>query len=379
MRKYLFIAANESPSWGGSEPLWISAAEKLAHRGNEVRVSVPEFHRGAAQLDPLRSSCCRIFYRAAFPPLFYRIGRTLFGLPEYQRTHVRSVASNVDLVVISQGGNTDGLPWMQDARSARYRYAVIAQGAVPYWWPDDNASQKLADSYKNASGAYFVSQAILDLSQNQFAIPLPNAKVVRNPFNVRYEARPDWPGDTSSEVRLACVARLEVAKGHDLILQVLALPHWRHRKLHISFVGTGPNERVFRHLAEKLNLQNVDFIGYSKNIEAIWSSHHALVLASRFEGMPLSVVEAMLCGRPCIVTDVGGNREFLRDGINGFIAKAPTVELLDQAMDLAWENRVRLRDMGHVAAADVRRLVSADPAEDFVRELENIAVGCARK
>ena len=56
----------------------------------------------------------------------------------------------------------------------------------------------------------------------------------------------------------------------------------------------------------------------------IWAEHHALVLPSRFEGMPLVVVEAMLCGRPCIVTDVGGNAELIRDGINGFLAKAPT-------------------------------------------------------
>ena len=66
--------------------------------------------------------------------------------------------------------------------------------------------------------------------------------------------------------------------------------------------------------------------------------------------MPLSVVEAMLCGRPCIVTDVAGNRELIRDNVNGFLAKAPTVELLDEAMNRAWENRHRLREMGEAAA-----------------------------
>jgi glycosyltransferase involved in cell wall biosynthesis len=379
MAKYLFIAANEGPSWGGSEMLWTYAAEKLARGGNEVRISVPAIHAAAAQLDQVKSAGCLMFYRRMFTPFVYRVGRRVFPLLEYNRRHVRSVAKNVDLIVISQGGNTDGLPWMRDARFAGRPYAVIAQGATPHSWPDDNVSQNLADSYENANGAYFVSQAILDLSRSQFASPLRNAQVVRNPFNVRYEARPAWPGDTSLEVRLACVARLEVAKGHDLILQALALPHWRRRRLRVSFVGTGPNERIFRRLAETLSLPNVDFLGYSEDVEAVWSKHHALVLASRFEGMSLSVVEAMLCGRPCIVTDVGGNREFLRDGINGFIAKAPTVELLDQAMDLAWENRARLRDMGDVAAADVRRLVSADPAEDFVRELESLAFGCARQ
>jgi glycosyltransferase involved in cell wall biosynthesis len=89
--------------------------------------------------------------------------------------------------------------------------------------------------------------------------------------------------------------------------------------------------------------------------------------------MPLTVVEAMLCGRPCIVTDVAGNRELVRDGINGFLAKAPTVDFLDEAMDRAWRSLGRLRDMGERAAVDVRQWVSADPAEDFVQELEVLA------
>ena len=126
-------------------------------------------------------------------------------------------------------------------------------------------------------------------------------------------------------------------------------------------------------MTEQLKLSNVDFRGQSNDVEGIWAEHHALVLPSRFEGMPLVVVEAMLCGRPCIVTDVGGNRELVRDGINGFMAKAPTVELLDEAMNRAWESRGRLKEMGRVAAQDVRQFVSRDPGEDFARELAALA------
>jgi glycosyltransferase involved in cell wall biosynthesis len=368
--KILFIAANEGEGWGGSELLWSLAAEKLARRGNEVRVSVPHFAKQYPLVQRLRSAGCRIFLRDPYPSFLSRLLRKFLPLPEYSLQHLRALGDGVHLVVISQGSNRDGLGWMESARAAGYKYVVIAHGVAVYWWPDDDLAEKLAQAYRNAVSAYFVSQATLDLTQRQLATSLSNAKVVRNPFNVPYDAHPSWPADSSGGLLLACVGRLDVAtKGHDILFQVLALPHWRSRQVKLSLVGDGPCERGLRGLANHLQLTNVQFLGHQHDIEQVWKAHHALVLASRFEGMPLTVVEAMLCGRPCIVTDVGGNRELVRDGINGFLAKAPTVELLDEAMNRAWDNRSRLREMGEAAAADVCRWVSPDPAEDFVRGL----------
>jgi glycosyltransferase involved in cell wall biosynthesis len=263
---------------------------------------------------------------------------------------------------------------MEGARAAGFKYVAIAHSAIVYWWPVDQNAERLAESYEKASSTYFVSQATLDLSRRQFGSPLRNAKVVRNPFNVGYDAQPPWPANFSEGLALACVGRLDViSKAQDVLLEVLGLPHWRQRRVRLSLIGTGPNERGLRRIVEQLGLTNVEFAGEQNNIEGVWSRHHALVLPSRFEGMPLTLVEAMLCGRPCIASDVGGNRELIRDGINGFLAKAPTVELLDETMNRAWDSRARLQEMGFTAARDARQFVSRDPGEDFARELATVA------
>ena len=371
MKKYLFIMAQEGYRWGGSEPLWSSAAERLASQGNEVRVSVKNWGARVPQIEHLRAVGCQIFYRrASVQPLMQRIVRKLIPQPDYAPEHVRKIGTGADLVVVSQGANFEGLQWMEACRSNDYQYATIAQGAAEQWWPTDEIAERLAGAYEGACGAYFVSDANLALSRLQFVTPLSHGRVIRNPFNVRYDAQPPWPSSDSAELALACVGRLEIAqKSQDLLMEVLSLPRWRERKVRLSLVGSGVNERGLRRWVASSKLVNVDFAGFVDDIEQLWSRHHALVLPSRYEGMPLVLVEAMLCARPCIVTDVAGHRELVRDGVNGFLAKAPTVELLDEAMNRAWESRHRLKEMGEQAAIDVRKFVSPDPTDDFVREL----------
>ena len=86
-----------------------------------------------------------------------------------------------------------------------------------------------------------------------------------------------------------------------------------------------------------------------------------LVLPSRAEGLPLALVEAMMCGRPAIVTDVGGNGEVVRDGITGVIATSATVSALDSALGRFWAMRPQWKRMGIAAAEHIRTLVPADP------------------
>jgi glycosyltransferase involved in cell wall biosynthesis len=235
---------------------------------------------------------------------------------------VRTVGNGVDLVVVSQGGNFDGIVWAEAVRTAGLKYAMIAQSASEYWWPQDDLAEKIAVSYENANAAYFVSQGNLELSRRQFATALTNAKVVRNPFNVSYDAQIVWPGDPVKELSLACVARLDTGhKGQDILLEVLNLPRWRERKIRVSFVGKGVHERGLRRNAEKLGLTSVEFTGHLDDIEAVWSRHHALILASRYEGMPLALVEAMLCGRAAIVTDVAVTRSWFVTAKMGFWRK----------------------------------------------------------
>jgi glycosyltransferase involved in cell wall biosynthesis len=108
-------------------------------------------------------------------------------------------------------------------------------------------------------------------------------------------------------------------------------------------------------------------------VEDVWREHHALALPSRSEGLPLALLEAMLCGRPAVVTDVGGNAEAITDGVSGFLADAPTVGAFDEALERAWERRADWSRMGRAAAAAARAIVPADAGRELAGELQAIA------
>jgi glycosyltransferase involved in cell wall biosynthesis len=122
-------------------------------------------------------------------------------------------------------------------------------------------------------------------------------------------------------------------------------------------------------MAGNLNLTNVSFAGLVRDVPAIWTAHHGLILPSRCEGLPLVLVEAMLSGRVPIVTNVGGNAEVVGDGITGYLAAAATEDALDEAMERAWNERHRWREIGAAAAARIRTLVPREPERCFARRL----------
>jgi glycosyltransferase involved in cell wall biosynthesis len=84
------------------------------------------------------------------------------------------------------------------------------------------------------------------------------------------------------------------------------------------------------------------------------------------------IVEAMLCGRPVLATDVGGNSEIVVDGVTGFLAAAPTVGSVAQALERLWANRADLESIGKAGAKRIRGLVPANPIRVFSEKIEHL-------
>jgi glycosyltransferase involved in cell wall biosynthesis len=216
----------------------------------------------------------------------------------------------------------------------------------------------------------------LRLFEKQVGCELGNAEVIRNPFNVAFNASPPWrPLNDNSELHLACVARLHLpSKGQHILLEALADPVWRSRSWRLSFYGEGPMRNCIERMVQHLGLQDrVRLPGYATGIEKIWAENHVLVMPSRYEGLPLAMVEAMLCSRPVVATDVAGHSEIVDDGVTGFLADAPIASSVRRALDRLWERRVDLEAMGKAAGKSIRERVPKDPACVFAEKIKTLA------
>lgn len=358
-----FIATNQGVKWGASEYLWVGAANAIALRTDvEVAACVKGWSTGVPAVQRLGTTGCAIF------------GRPVDDDEDaFQKSEVPSGAAQwvarlrPDLVVISHGDNREGLPWMEFCAQQNIRYATVAHRASEWDWPDSHLVPRLRAAYLSASASHFVSHHNWRLTERMICTRLPHAAVVRNPFNVSYAQPLPWPVARDDMLRMACVARLDLgSKAHDVLFDVLAMSKWRSRALSVEIVGReGPHAGLLRELSRFLELERVTFHDSVEQISSIWEQCHALILPSRKEGLPVAVVEAMLAGRPCLVTDIGGSAELVEHARSGWVAESPTEPALDRALDLAWDSRSQWGAMGSYASRTIRSLVPADPAGTY--------------
>lgn len=177
--------------------------------------------------------------------------------------------------------------------------------------------------------------------------------------------------DTAPEVLMACVGRLRVSdKGQHLLLAALAEEPWRSRPFRLLFYGEGPDRKYLEELVEFYGLgEKVHIEGHTKHVGEIWRKAHLAVQPSFVEGAPQSLLEAMLCRRPCVATAVSGIPEWVEEGKTGFLAEAPTVHQLRLALERAWENQHRWQEMGEAAREACLAKRDSDPAGTLLRLL----------
>jgi glycosyltransferase involved in cell wall biosynthesis len=143
-------------------------------------------------------------------------------------------------------------------------------------------------------------------------------------------------GNAHARRRIIYVGRLSLEKRVDHLLTAFKLID--DPSLELLIAGDGPQSTLFRSMAKHLGLNNVTFAGSVPDavLPSLYNSSLLFATASDSENSPVSILEAMACGKPIVATEAGGTPEVVADGFSGLLAKPNSPE------DLASKIRVLL-------------------------------------
>ena len=171
------------------------------------------------------------------------------------------------------------------------------------------------------------------------------------------------------------VARLSEQKGHIFLFEALLKISQQHRSLFkdliLLLVGNGPLEKKLKQTIKEYQLEdNVIFLGFRKDINELLACADAFLLSSLYEGLPLTIVEAMPMAKPVLATAVDGVSEIVSDGETGLLSPPRNAEELANTilrfMNLSRPDRIKMGRKGQEVAMNQFNL------EHQVREIEKI-------
>lgn len=172
-----------------------------------------------------------------------------------------------------------------------------------------------------------------------------NIVVIPNPVTVT----PDSVHHHSHKQVLA-VGHLRYEKGYDRLIKAWALVSKHHPEWILSIVGSFDDTaevRRLRQIIKSLKLTTVQLLPPSNDILYFYANSSVLVLTSRYEGMPLVLLEAMACGLPCLAFDCPcGPRDIITNGVDGILVKNNDIATFAEELKRLLESKKLRHQLG---------------------------------
>ena len=116
---------------------------------------------------------------------------------------------------------------------------------------------------------------------------------------------------------------------------------------------------------------NVELLGHRNDISNLLIISDLAVSSSRREGLPVNIMEAMAIGLPLIVTDCRGNRDLVRNGVNGIVIKNDDVEAFANSINMLFDSKELRLKFGEKSLSIIQNY-SLENVLDEMREIYHL-------
>lgn len=247
------------------------------------------------------------------------------------------------------------------AVGGRTGWLASAKGRA-YLWAERRLAKDFPDRIIHVARSSLDQARVLGLAPPGRTVLVENGVAASPPFEAgRGRTLRTSMGVAPGAPVVVCVARLDPQKGVDVLLDAIAGLGPEHRAAHFWLIGGGPRRASLERRARRLRLgERVRFLGFRSDVASLLAASDFFVLPSRAEALPLSLVEAMTAGLPCVVTDVGDAGRLVEEASCGMVVPPGDVVALARALERTLTDRGRWNAMG---AAGNRRAASLTAAE----------------
>lgn len=375
--KLLFLSTMHGAPWGGSEELWHKTAVHAHKEGHQILVSVVQWEKEHSKIRELKELGVRVEYRTnpadksrlSFLGKVLRKFKKLFSKDD----NIQLIETfGPDRISINQGGSADVFhePWLS---------FFLLQTKIPYFLTSHsfNENEYAGPAIKEVMGTlfltsfkcFFIAVAQQRAIEKEIGRSLPQSVIIQNPIQLDNAMHILYP--ETSTVRWCMVSSLNIKwKSQDIVINALSSEKWKARDWQLEIYGEGPDKELLNDLIIRNGLQEKVFLrGFSSDIPSIWKRNELLLMPSRQDIVPLSMIEAMLCARPVAASTVGGITEWVVEGENGFLVDSLEPKTIDAWLENIWEKRPLWRTLGEKAKKSIDTKLKPHPEHTFLQHL----------
>jgi glycosyltransferase involved in cell wall biosynthesis len=358
----VLLVSSSSGSRGGGEIYLHRLAAGLSHLGHRVRALCSNSPPMDELAENLRRFC--EVSRMELPNTYRRPARCVGAALSFaQQRRISRIFDELspDIVHINQQVAEDGLDLLLAARSSSIPFLSTIH--IPHSASSLNARLgRLRDIVTqavvrrvNTTHITVAERARHDLVARFGFLDTHQIKVVLNGVffsqgdDARARTRARW-GATTEEIVIGSVGRLESQKAPDIALEIIAGLVSKGLPIRYIWIGDGPLRTAFQRQTHALGIAKyVNLDGWRDDVTSCLQGLDIFLLPSRFEGMPLALLEAMGAGLCCCVSDVGGMGEAIQHGLNGYLCSPRDVPKWCEQIETIVANPIVRVEVGHRA------------------------------
>lgn len=217
--------------------------------------------------------------------------------------------------------------------TARYKYAKLFTGLFDkiFFNRASKVKKILAAADKEAIKR-FVERSKGKITQQVMQFPtrydssvfhIQNKEILREKYGI-----------DAKQTIVITTGRLNTLKGWQLMIEAFELFSKKRENAHFIMIGDGEDKAIIEQEIEQKKIKNITLLGRKamKEIADYLSMSDLFIMGSYIEGWSTSLVEAVACGVPCVVTNFSSASDMIKDGVNGYVVTSRDASLFADRM-----------------------------------------------